>query len=653
MQEPDLSKYGAVELTDDELSNYGAIPFNDQMQSPDQNSYLQSALRSLKQSPESGLNFILGAGDALVNFPKSIANMITPESMQVPLSQSGEGLPYDVGNVAGELATFLGGGGALNEARLAATRLPYLGKIAESLSGGGLPGIARRGMGSGLYGAIENPENRGEGAALGGGLSVALDSLLKGSSKLFPSNLFRGQLTAEELKRNLDVTQGTQTGLGDVIESPFLKRQYENVLAHIPFSGVDDAMSKTANTIVSKGENIVNKYLGNTSPLEVDHKIGEGLIKAFDAHKIEKNSLYDDANILADELGVKIDPLTFINTAREYKKLINNQEFLKFEPESKSLLSRLTNYATNPKLKHSAVDLKTYIEKPNISLQEANILAGELNSLSKKYNASPISHDRNTANILSDLGKSLKSDIRESINNSGNKILESEYIKAEKNYAEKFSPFLDKDIYKFIGGEKSPEELVSNFIKTGINTDKGDQIKKLMSKLSPEDQNLVKYSYLSRAMKGEEDARTVGPLALKNLWGENKLGIKQKQSLFSDKKERKELDNYSKLVSMNTDALNRMFNPGTGKRAIEALLPNMLGHSTGAVMGYEYGGFPGAIAGGILGTAGTGLGARYIAKKLNSPKFRENIVNKIIKKESGINKQDLLADVLKSYFINR
>jgi hypothetical protein len=133
-------------------------------------------------------------------------------------------------------------------------------------------------------------------------------------------------------------------------------------------------------------------------------------------------------------------------------------------------------------------------------------------------------------------------------------------------------PFLDKDIYKFTNGGKSAEDILQTFIKTGSATDKGKHLNKLMSALDPESQNLVKYSYLSRSLRGPEEERSVDPNVLKTLLSDTKLGPKQRKALFPDNFERKEMQDYSKLVDMNQRALKRMDNPPTGRQALEAAI---------------------------------------------------------------------------------
>src|SRR6185312_13815525 len=122
---------------------------------------------------------------------------------------------------------------------------------------------ARLGVPQAAYSAIQEPENPGKAAAIGlasGAIAPTLEGVV---NALRPSSLLRGNLSPEQLAKNLDVTQGTETGLGRVIESPTLNRVYENVLPHVIGSGAEDTMQRTANDIIGKGNNLLEETRGD------------------------------------------------------------------------------------------------------------------------------------------------------------------------------------------------------------------------------------------------------------------------------------------------------------------------------------------------------------------------------------------------------
>ncbi len=660
-EEYDLSEFGAIPEEEYDLSEFGAVPIAaNQKNSNVDNNMLSKILNGIydysKDAANSGINFTLGAGDALVNLPKGLANMLTPQSMQVPLSKSGEGFAYDAGHIGGDIAGFIGGGSALNSARLASSAIPYAGKLAQALSGNGLRGIGRRAIGGSLYGAIQDPENRLQGAGIGGGASVASDALLGSLSKFLPRNFIKSNLSPEELKYNLEVAKDTNTPLGDVIESPSTKGFYENFLNKIYGSGIDDATGKVEEHIKNKAEELLKKYLGENDPDNAAYRLGEMLREAYESNKLKKQELYSIVNDLSERHGLTIDLPEFSGLASKFSDIINESTLLKFEPEAKELLSRLTNYK-NPSSEKSILlpDGTKYMETIPTSLKEANILSGKLYDIYKKLNASPVASDRAQASVFKNLYKTLKNDIDSSIEKSGNADIKKAYSIAQKNYKENFSQFLDDDIYKFLGGGESPEKILSHFIRTGRTNDHASMISKLMSVLPEEGQNLVRSSYLSRAIEGAEDARQVNPNKLSTNWTDSKLGQNQKKALFPEKADRQELDDYVKLVKMNPNALNRMFNSKTGQRNTEvmSLLRSM---GAGAAAGSSIAGPVGAVLGALGGPMTFGTAAKIPANFLHSPSYREKIVNNLINKKNnvnkGIDKSNKYSDALKSSLID-
>ena len=435
--------------------------------------------------------------------------------------------------------------------------------------------------------------------------------------KIPPSNAFRGNLTPEELSDNLRITQGTETGLGDVIGSPWLKRMHENVVAKVPFSGVTESMQRNAGNIINKGHDIIDQLAGEADIGNLDQYLNDALKESYRSHQTEKNAHYQGINKMANDIGLKLELPEFAQKAREHKNAIQDTNILKYDPEMQSLMSKIGRYenpvkteTTTPEgvsvITGQPFEGKTTTKYP--TLEEANLLKGKLNQLSKQHGASPNPSDRHLAGVFGGLARTLKSDIENAIEESGHEPLKKGYKAAEENYAKKFSPFLDKEIYKFINGNADPETLVSSFIKTGKSTDRANLINKLTEKLPFEDRNLLGYTYLQRAM---DENNVLNPLKLKTLLSKNALGNKQFEALFPNPVLRNALRDYVKLVGMNTKGLNLMHNPETGQMAMD-LLP-LISKS------------PAKLAAKLIG-------APYVGKKLRSEKTRTKLVNKMIKK---------------------
>ncbi len=587
----------------------------------------QTRLEKIASSP--AINFTLGMGDKLSNLMRSGANLV---GANIPYIKTGQGTAYDIGNIAGDIAGFLGGGEIAGAARLGAESIPYIGKAAQMLGGQNfLPKLSRRALGSAGYGALEDPENRLSSAATLGGISAALDASLGGLGKLRPSKLFRGTLSPEELQKNLEAARGTKTDLGSVIQSPFLSKRYSNELLEIPGSGVEKVMMETAKGIHDKGNQLINNLLQGQDPAEITNRLAESLSKNYQKEKVIKNNLYEGANKLAEKSELEMKLPSFSNTVKKHLDTLQDTNILKFEPDIKKMINKLSNYK-NPvkeqKIVSSILDVEgkpMYEETKYISpsLKESNLLKGRLSDLAKNYKSSPSPEDRQIGGIFQNLSDSLKSDIKESLKSHGNSDLINEYEKAEKNYASKFSPFLDNLVYKFSTGQKDPDLLISSFIKRGAN-DRSNLAQTLLNKIPKQEKSLVTYKYLSPAIENEK----LNPNKFLTLYRDLEKKPNLKKQLFHDENMRKDFDQFARLVKMNPKALNLMYNPETGAK-------NLFTNVASALTGLGGGGMHGALAGLILPS----LAARGSSKYLTSPSVREKIVKKMINPSSQSREQ--------------
>jgi len=492
-----------------------------------------------------------------------------------------------------------------------------------------------------LFGFIPDgllPEGQTGAAIEGAGLNVIPFGLGKALEKLRPSKMFRGQLSPEELQANVEATKGTETPLSDVIRSPKLKKLYENKIASIPLSGADESFLRTGKQIETKGYDILSDLLGDNKPTNVPQDLADELNRQYYLRRIEKNSYYDDFNQAADQSGINLALPTFANKAKEYADAIESTNLLKTEPEANALFKKLQNYK-NP-VKES--DDTLYVDaagnadnKLFPSYKEANLLKGHLNEMAKKALQSTDIGQRNLSGVFSNLAKSIKTDIKDSLKDRPNIL--KKYNNAEENYAKNFSPFLDKQIYKFIGGDANPEKIVTEFIKTSKNEDLADNLTKLSSKMPEEQKNLLGYAYLSRALDNESK---LNPAALATAI--EKLGPRQLEALFSNDETRKNILNYKKLVKLNPEALSVMYNPKTGNR-LKGLVSLLAATNLGGLVNGPL--TAAAIGGGTMGAS------RLATKYLTNENVRNKLVAEMIKNQNKFDKPQInqsLAAALQS-----
>ena len=440
-----------------------------------------------------------------------------------------------------------------------------------------------------------------------------ISNLTSQSKRLAPSNLLRGNLTPEELEHNLRITQGTQTGLGDVIGNPFLKRFNENILSKIPGSGVNNALQQTAGEIVNRGHSILESISPAGEVENLDKYLNDALKDAYKFHQNKKNSLYGNVNQLANEVGLDLNLKNFSNQAKQYKNAIQDTNILKYEPDLQKLIGKLAKFEDPVKTTETKGALVDTYGNPLLqetttttpSLEEANLLKGRLNQLASQHGASPNPSDRHLSGVFGKLASTLKGDIQEAIQKSGHEGLKNLYEEAEKNYGKNFSPFLDKQIYKFINGNADADTLISSFIKTGKSNDRANLINKVIDRLPQEHKNLLGYGYLQRAL---DENGVINPLKLKTLISKNALGQRQFEALFPNPVIRNALRDYSDLVGMNTKALRLMQNPETGQMNMD-ILPLLSGSPANFLLKLT--------------------GAPFAGKILRSEKTRTKLVKKL------------------------
>jgi len=521
-----------------------------------------------------------------------------------------------------------------------------LGKAGEAISvipkvGSFLSEAASQAIPQALYGATQN-ESATKGALEGGLGSLAGSAIGKGVSgivnSLRPSQVFKTPLTNKELAKSFRQAEGTNTDLGNVIQNPKLQRLYENKLPKIT-GEASLMMQKTGKQIVDKGEALLKKMLGDNPSENVAAQLTKKLKDSFEKHQSFKNNIYNAVDDLASKENLNLNLSSFANEAKKYMSAIEDTNILKHEPDAKAILNKITNY-TNPVKEETTKGLlvdkfgKPLLEETKTTyptLKEANILKGKLYRYSKNYAQSSDPGQRNMASVFKGLYRKLKNDINSSIDKYGSDTLKEGYKVAEENYAKNFSPFLDKDIYKFIAGNADPETIISKFITNSKTSDLGAKLSKLAEKLSKpstipgsEQSNLLAYGYLARALDNEGNFNpSKFATLIKN------LGSNQLKALFPDKALRKEVLNYKSLVNKNTRSLNTMFNPLTGQVNTD-IAPNALANIVGGLSGLLTGGAPGAIIGTVAGPVVTKKIADFATKKLTDPVYRRKFINSLI-----------------------
>lgn len=217
------------------------------------------------------MNSILGAGDAIRNTPGNAINAISSFAgypANIPTPTYGSGSAYNVGNFAGNAAAFMGGGEALDAARGAAEGLPLVGQAASALGGSNfLPGLARRVIGTGVYGAATNPSDPTTGAAEGVGMSVGGD-LIPGAASLIgkAAPYIRPQQYAEQMMNTLGGGKSLEDNaqsLAQDIQNAYQQRKWEASALYSPIfdslgnNSIYDGLNPALNSYPNVGNSIL------------------------------------------------------------------------------------------------------------------------------------------------------------------------------------------------------------------------------------------------------------------------------------------------------------------------------------------------------------------------------------------------------------
>lgn len=563
-------------------------------------------------------------------FPQNRAIREQMQEQEAAYGRAQEEAPWQsllgniLGGVGSTLPTAIAGGAVASRAIPALA--PFVGSTAGNLLGGSLAAATEGGLLGGSQ--YVNPDetrlgNTLAGAGIGGathgllqGLGLggkALKNYLSPSAEALAEKAAPG-LTAAELLARQEAAKGTATPLGDIIGSKELKTQLENQLGNRfgSRSLVNDKFATLEEQISNKTRTVLDKLGEKYSQTDTNELTKELLTKSFDVQTKAKNKLFEGVDKIAKAEGFSLNLPKFSEKALESIEAIDSSLVAKADPALRKALNAVKNVERG--VSNSA----------DISLKDAQILARKLSENSAKFGASSSSSDRYLAGLFNDLSGALRNDIKSEVSSRGSSALQEALSGANANYREKFSGFLDKDVYKFIQEGKDADAIVREIVKPSKVADKAARIRKIQNLLPKEDRNLMGYSLLEKSItpEGMLDARKVNNLL-------NQLGDKQFKALFPDEVVRKELKDLQKLYSLNSEALNRMYNPKTGARNVESLggLKDIV---TGIASG-QIGGPAGAAT--TLGASA--LHNRNLTNKLTNELFRDEVIRNILNSKNA------------------
>lgn len=518
-------------------SQQGYVPsLSDIQEIHAQNVSSQQAQPSLvnQMAQSAPVQFTLGAGNALRNTGadvlgllgqggQAIHNALLPQSLQTHIdftkgffapTSAGQGtytagiIPtnaYAAGNVAGNIAPFMGAAKLAEGARAAAAAsqdLPSaVTNAAQWLNENAFGRLAGRTAGSAAYGAVTNPDNRTMGAAEGAGASLLGDTLVKGvpatlgaifNTKNSQSQI--GNLVLNHLQRTAtalspeDAAENVNTNfldkngkpiqsidIGTVTNNPFLKSLYNQALKYVPGTGVskninavnkqinDKAISDAQDQISNEKNpapiNAVNQQINNVK--QQQQNIGQQVDQAPNFLNNLASNVSDRSNITGELKNSTTD--VFNQNRKNSKQLyapINESNlridklgidnpFQNYSSAVNDLLANKENFT------NLFGDDKDMGSKLGAELDKANSFAQNqgkygvtlpeavkrIQTLGQLEAAANGSGRRAEGRLLGNLGDALSDDVHNALNSSGNSDLSTQLKNANDNYRQNVIPF--------------------------------------------------------------------------------------------------------------------------------------------------------------------------------------------------------------------
>lgn len=471
-------------------------------------------------------------------------------------------------------------------------------------------GVIGQGVTGAAYGATQSQN------PLSGGIKGAVANVAMGVPGMIASKAFdglAGNLTSDELAQNVAAAQGTNTGLGAVLNSPTLQFGQKAAMA-IPFGGGQGIQNKITNQITNQGQNLLNNLSNNIAPQDIGSSLQQALKNQLSSLQTIKNQNYAKVNQLADNLNLNVGNDNTQQAATNALTSINQDPRLK-STIGKGFIKDIQSAAANNPVNTSTDVISGTTTNPQVvNLKNANIYKS---TLSDKANTAYQDGNLYQYGIYKSLRDGVDQDINNAISNSGSPELQSAYNTAQQFYGNEIAPWEDPNIAKFARGNADPDTLISAFVKPGLNNDRGNLISSLVNKLPPEQQSLPGFSYLSRANTPDSvtGQPTFDPIKFTQLY--NNIGPNTKNALFGNGPVRQQLEQYNNLIGMNRNILTSNI-AGTQHKALGA-------EAALGALGEHFIGLPHVVAAG-LGLAG---GANIANRLLTNPMIRNAVVNRI------------------------
>jgi hypothetical protein len=422
-------------------------------------------------------NTAQGFGDAAGNTLGSALSALP--GVNIPTSQTAQGTGYGLGKFAGNIAAFAGGGEVVDSLRALSEGVPLAGQAAQYLGQEGLiPGAARRAIGTGMYGALANPQDRLGNAGVGSLVSLGLEgvpyvgkALSSAATYLSPQKYGQGIIDSlggsqdimdpmQQESATKDVIQGVNQAYNARVQNS--KNLYQNVKDQVTDPSIYPEVNRVYGipSVAPTNTNVVTRQY---TPVDYDAEEGIGA----------EPSPLKTTSIMAS--GVQ-NPASMLDGA--YPKLSQNI-MDSFSPDIKDLHD---NFIANP------------------TFQNAHNLQSELGSYSRQLQSPimpPTPATIGNVKAINNARGALKADINNFLANKSPELAK-EYSDAADDFMNNVVPYrTNPAIYKMATGETTnlQPSTLGNIFKAP-----DEDLQKVFGDLPEDTANKILYTKLGQTV---------------------------------------------------------------------------------------------------------------------------------------------------------
>lgn len=337
------------------------------------------------------------------------------------------------------------------------------------------------------FGALNDLNHPVLGSLIGGGFGAAAGGTGAGANYL--ANAIKSGLNSE-VNQAADRLGLQGLPLGEATRSPLLKDLSQNRLPGIPGSGAANNYANLGSQLDQKAQDAISSIRPNTPVSQIPKNIQKAFRDTAQHESDVKDAMYQNHADYMRSIGANANVNDALSVA-DNLQATNPDAYNKINP----IMSQL----------RGPIDAGTGF-RDGADFGDASLAAGQLNQLTRKYAQSPDPFVRANAEDVTSVRDTLVKGMNDSTNATNDPNAKGLWQKAQNNYRDNYSQFLDPDVARYLArGSKAnnPDLLISNFLKTGKNN-QPTLLNKLLSKVPDNQKNDIGYYFLTNSLPRNE-----------------------------------------------------------------------------------------------------------------------------------------------------